>query len=104
MTPSFDPADLEFPMPDQTTATVSVTYVTAPSCHYCEHGRTVLADLDRRIPLDVREVTLDCEEGRRLLTTHRFAFPPAVIVDGRLIAHGRLSARRLARLLPREVR
>jgi hypothetical protein len=27
-----------------------------------------------------------------------------VIVDGRLLAHGRLSARRLARVLPLEVR
>jgi hypothetical protein len=90
-------------MLEPTTATLPVTYVTAPSCHYCEHGRTVLAALDQRIPLDVREVPLDSEEGRRLLATHRFAFPPAVIVDGRLVAHGRLSARRLARLLPREV-
>lgn len=90
-------------MLEPTTATVQVTYVTAPACHHCEHGRTVLAALDRRIPLDVREVSLDSDEGRRLLTTHRFAFPPAVIVDGRLVAHGRLSARRLARLLPREV-
>jgi len=83
---------------------VQLTYVTAPACHYCDDGRTVLAAIAERIPLDVREVPLDSDEGRRLLTTHRFAFPPAVIVDGRLVAHGRLSARRLARLLTREVR
>jgi len=63
----------------------------------------VLTELAARVPMDVREVSLDSEEGRRLLATHRFAFPPAVIVDGRLVAHGRLSARRLARLLPLEV-
>lgn len=90
-------------MSARSTAAVQVTYVTAPACHYCEHGRTVLAELAERIPLEVREVALDSDEGRRLLATHRFAFPPAVIVDGRLVAHGRLSARRLARLLPVEV-
>ncbi|MBS3942426.1 MAG: hypothetical protein KG028_15820 [Actinobacteria bacterium] len=90
-------------MSEPTTAAVQVTYVTAPACHYCEHGRAVLAEIDERVPLEVREVSLDSEEGRRLLAVHRFAFPPAVIVDGRLIAHGRLSSRRLVRLLPLEV-
>lgn len=90
-------------MPEPTTTTVQVVYVTAPSCHYCEHGRAVLTQLGERVPLDVREVTLDSPEGRQLLATHRFAFPPAIIVDGRLIAHGRLSMRRLARQLPLEV-
>jgi hypothetical protein len=90
-------------MSEPTTATVQVTYVTAPACHYCDHGRAVLGELAQRIPLDVREVSLDSDEGRHLLAVHRFAFPPAVIVDGRLIGHGRLSARRLARLLPLEV-
>jgi glutaredoxin len=90
-------------MPTPTTAAMQVTYVTAPACHYCDHGRAVLAELAERVPLEVREVSLDSEEGRQLLAVHRFAFPPAVIVDGRLIAHGRLSARRLARLLPLEV-
>jgi hypothetical protein len=90
-------------MSEPTTAAVQVTYVTAPACHYCDHGRTVLAEITERVSLDVREVPLDSDEGRHLLAVHRFAFPPAVIVDGRLVAHGRLSARRLARLLPLEV-
>lgn len=77
-----------------------VTYVTAPACHLCDHGRQVLDELARRVPLEVTDVDLHSDQGRQLLATHRFAFPPAVIVDGRLIAHGRLSARRLARLLP----
>ena len=85
-------------------APLKVTYVTAPACHLCDHGRQVLAELRARLPLDVAEIDLDSAAGRQLLATHRFAFPPAVIVDGRLIAHGRLSARRLARLLPLAVR
>jgi hypothetical protein len=79
---------------------ITITYVTAPACHLCDHGRQVLDDLDRHLPLQVVEVDLHSDQGRQLLATHRFAFPPAVIVDGALIAHGRLSARRLARLLP----
>lgn len=90
-------------MSEPTTATLQLTYVTAPACRYCDHGRTVLAEIAERVPLEVCEVPLDSAEGRHLLAVHRFAFPPAVIVDGRLIAHGRLSARRLARLLPVEV-
>jgi hypothetical protein len=82
---------------------MQVTYVTAPACHSCDHGHAVLDEIADQIPLDVREVALDSAEGRQLLAIHRFAFPPAVIVDGRLIAHGRLSVRRLARLLPFEV-
>jgi len=79
---------------------VTVTYVTAPACHLCDHGRQVLDELGRHLPLQVVEIDLDSDQGRQLLATHRFAFPPAVIVDGTLVAHGRLSARRLARLLP----
>jgi thiol-disulfide isomerase/thioredoxin len=86
------------------TAPIRVTYVTAPDCHLCDHGRHVLAELSEHLPLEVVEVDLDSPEGRQLLATHRFAFPPAVIVDGTLIAHGRVSARRLARLLPLAVR
>jgi hypothetical protein len=90
-------------MSEPTTSTVQITYVTASACHYCDHGRAALAEIAERLPLVVREVSLDSDEGRQLLALHRFAFPPAVIVDGRLLAHGRLSARRLARLLPLEV-
>ncbi len=85
-------------------APIRVAYVTAPACHLCDHGRQVLAELGEHLPLEVAEIDLDSAEGRRMLATHRFAFPPAVIVDGTLIAHGRLSARRLARLLPLAVR
>ncbi len=82
------------------TPPIAVTYVTAPTCHLCDHGRQVLDELALRVPLEVTEVDLHSRQGRQLLATHRFAFPPAVIVDGHLIAHGRLSTRRLARLLP----
>jgi hypothetical protein len=48
--------DPEPEMPTSTTAAVQATYVTAPACHYCDHGRTVLAELARHVPLAVRAV------------------------------------------------
>lgn len=82
------------------TSPIAVTYVTAPVCHLCDRGRHVLDELSQHLTLEIVEIDLDSEQGRQLLATHRFAFPPAVIVDGQLVAHGRLSTRRLARLLP----
>ncbi len=74
---------------------LELTYVTAPSCRLCEHGRTVLAELGERYALSVREVDLLSEEGRRLVAAARVAFPPGLFADGRLLAHGRLSVRAL---------
>lgn len=76
-----------------------IVYLTAPDCHLCEHGRGVLDELGRTRELRVREVDMTTDDGRALLARVRVPFPPAVIVDGELVAHGRLSARRLARVL-----
>jgi thiol-disulfide isomerase/thioredoxin len=83
-------------------APTQLTFVTAPGCGHCDHGRQVLAEVSERIPLIVREVDLGSAEGRALLATHRFAFPPAVIAGEQLLGHGRLSAKRLARRLAGE--
>jgi hypothetical protein len=83
------------------TPTIAVTFVTAPACHLCDRGRDVLADLATRYPLDIREVSLDAPEGRRALAASRAPFPPVLVIEGRPVAHGRLSARGLARELDR---
>ena len=83
---------------------LEITFLTAPDCRHCEHGRAVLAELAARLPLSVREVDLLSEEGRRLVAAGRVAFPPALFVGDRVIAHGRLSLgaleRDLAPLVP----
>jgi thiol-disulfide isomerase/thioredoxin len=79
--------------------TIDVVYVTAPRCHFCERGRTVLADLADRYPLQVREVALTSEEGREIAARSRVPYPPVVLVDGHLAGYGRLSARGLDRFL-----
>lgn len=88
-------------MTDDSNQRIAVTYVTAPACHLCDHGRHVLAELATTYPLDVREVALTSPEGLRALAVSHAPFPPILLIDGRLIAHGRLSARRLATGLDR---
>lgn len=79
--------------------TIDVVYVTAARCHFCERGRSVLADIAGRYPLQVREVALTSEEGRVIAARWRAPYPPIVLVDGHLAGYGRLSARALERLL-----
>ena len=76
-----------------------LVYVTAPDCHLCERGRQVIDELADHHGLTVRELDLRSDEGRELAAAARVPFPPAVFVGGRLLAHGRLSARTLARQL-----
>jgi thiol-disulfide isomerase/thioredoxin len=78
---------------------IVITYVTAPGCHFCEHGRDVLDALAGDVPVEVREVDLQSEEGRELAARWRVPYPPMVLADDRLIGYGRLSARRLSRRL-----
>lgn len=80
-------------------AGVELVYLTAPDCHLCERGRRVLDALADDHAISVRELDLHTDEGRELAAAARVPFPPAVFVGGRLLAHGRLSARALARQL-----
>lgn len=76
---------------------VEVTFITAPRCHFCAHGRQVLDALAARYELRVREVALTSPEGREAAARWRVPYPPLVIVDGELVAYGRVSARALER-------
>lgn len=78
---------------------LDVTFVTAPRCHFCAHGREVLDALVERYDLRVREVALTSPEGRAEAERWRAPYPPLVIVEGELAAFGRVSARRLEKLL-----
>ncbi|WP_211883288.1 hypothetical protein, partial [Pseudarthrobacter albicanus] len=75
--------------------------LTRTDCTWCSDGKQLLAGLSREFPLSVDEVDLDSEQGRVLAAEHRLLFAPGLIADGRLIAHGRLSARALRRDLTR---
>ncbi|MBO1269674.1 hypothetical protein [Arthrobacter cavernae] len=76
---------------------ITLTLLTQPDCTWCSDGKQLLAGLSREFPLSVDEVDLHSEQGRILAARHRLLFAPGLIADGRLIAHGRLSARALRR-------
>ncbi len=78
---------------------MTVTLVTAEGCHLCQRGREVLDVLDREGLLAWREVDADSDEGRLLTAIAPPLRPVLFGVDGRVVAYGRLSARRLRRQL-----
>lgn len=80
---------------------IEIVVVTSPACHLCEDALEALAELGRDFPIRVREIGMDTAEGRELVLTHRPAMPPAVLVDGALFSAGRLSRKKLRRLLER---
>jgi hypothetical protein len=71
--------------------------LTAHDCHLCDHGRQILDTITADGLLTWREVDADTEEGHRLATTAPPLRPVLFDPDGRVIAYGRLSARRLRR-------
>jgi hypothetical protein len=83
----------------ETDGQLRITYLTAPACRLCEHGRGLLDGMADRFAFVVREVDMLSDEGRQLVARSRIPFPPAVLLEGRLVAHGRLSRRRLEREL-----
>ncbi len=83
------------------TAPVQITLLTQPSCGMCELAKGILARLADEYPLSVTEVDLRSDEGKRLAAGAGVLFAPGVLVDGQPFSHGRLSERKIRRLLDR---
>jgi glutaredoxin len=83
------------------TAPVQITLLTQPSCAMCELAKEILARLGNEYPLSVSEVDLCSDEGKRLAAEAGVLFAPGVLVDGQTFSYGRLSERKLRRLLDR---
>ena len=66
------------------------TLVSAEGCHLCERARDVLTTLGGD-DLELTEVDWDSAEGQALVTAEGVPFPPAVFIDGRYVAYGRVS-------------
>jgi len=73
-----------------------LTLVTSHDCHFCDHGREVLAELG----IEAREVPIESEKAEELAAQGvPLAFLP-VLWDGvRVVAYGRFSEKRLRREL-----
>ena len=65
--------------------------LTAADCHLCEHGKAVLDELGA----EWREVDATSPEGERLAAAAPPMRPVLFTGDGRLVAYGRLSLKRL---------
>lgn len=72
--------------------------LTAPDCHLCEHGKHVLNDLG--VPWQA--VDEETDEGGRLAAGAPPMRPVLYTADGRLLAYGRLSLKRLRKHLAEE--
>lgn len=77
----------------------ALVLLTARDCHLCEQGRRVLGELAAEGLLSWREVDADCDDGRRLSATAPPLRPVLYDSRGRVLACGRLSAKRLRREL-----
>lgn len=75
--------------------------LTASGCHLCEHGRDVLDGLAAEGLCTWRSVDADSREGEELSAGAPPLRPVLFDADGRILAYGRLSARRLRRTLSR---
>lgn len=81
------------------TGPVEVVVVHSAGCHLCDDALGALEELSREFPLTVRTVDFDAPEGRELRRRYRPPMPPLILVDGELFGWGRLSRRKLRRLL-----
>ena len=75
-----------------------LVFVTARDCHFCEHGRGVLASLG----VEAREISVEGAEADELGAEGvPLAFLPVLWDGERVLAYGRFSEKRLRRELGR---
>ena len=78
--------------------------LTSTDCHLCEHGKQVLAQLAGEGLLSWRALDDHSPEGRALAQEAPPLRPVLFDDGGRVLAYGRLSARRLRKQLAHAVR
>lgn len=76
-----------------------LTYITAPDCHLCARGRGIVDALAVDLGLSVEEITWADARTAALIACDGVPFPPALYRGDRLLGFGRLSERRLYKLL-----
>jgi hypothetical protein len=79
----------------------AIILLTQGDCALCEHAKGVLARVGADHLLEVTEIGLASVQGRALAAQAGVLFAPGVLVDGRPFGYGRLSERRLRRVLGR---
>lgn len=82
-----------------TDAQHSVTLLTQSDCHLCEHAKGVLTRVAVDFRIEVEEINLTSARGQRLAAASGVLFAPGVLLDGKPFAFGRLSERKLRKVL-----
>lgn len=77
----------------------ALTLLTQANCALCDHAKEVLSRVARDFPLTVSEVDLGTASGRALAEQAGVLFAPGVLLDGRPFGYGRLSERKLRKVL-----
>lgn len=76
-----------------------ITLVHSPACHFCDEAQRALAELSPEFSFTVDLVDARDPLGEALVTWHRSAMYPLVLVDGEFFSSGRLPRRKLRALL-----
>lgn len=71
--------------------------LTKDDCHFCDLAKQVLEQLAGEFELSTSQLRLECAEGMELAERTGVLFPPALLLNGRLLSYGRPSYRRLRR-------
>ena len=80
-------------------APARILLVSAQDCHFCAQAKATLTQLGREYRLEVEEVSLTSPDGQELAARHGILFPPGLFLDGAFVGFGRVSERKLRRLL-----
>jgi hypothetical protein len=78
---------------------VIVTLVHSHACHFCDDAEKALAELAESRPLVIDRVDIRSDWGQVLVREYRPPMSPLVLVDGAFFGFGRLSRRKLAKVL-----
>lgn len=80
----------------------NITILTQPSCAYCDQAKEILSRLATEYALEIGEVGLQTEEGRKLAIKNGVMFAPGILIEGKLFSFGRLSEKKLKSKLDQE--
>lgn len=78
---------------------IDITLLTQNDCAFCDHAKQVLDRIAADHPIQVTEIDLAGDEGRRLAERAVVLFAPGLLINGRPFGHGRISERKLRRTL-----
>lgn len=72
-----------------------ITILTQASCAFCDQAKKILSGLSEDHSLEIREVSLETEDGRELAGRTGVMFAPGILINGKLFSYGRLSEKKL---------